>query len=354
MAGKNSTRYAFLTSALIVIAGFTTHPLMLLSRTKIPDESVPPSQHFADVKVPRGYRVPPVHNRRFTGRDITIDLFAAVFAQGMAVYAEIYKNRPDQDKDLTVRCLVFDKRDVLLSKRPWGYRALIGLNPETGAGMRQMTAVYSVGGVARAEHFTVAIAETEYQFYPGALDLGTYSDVDYRPTEEEMKFINRCTAKKSRVFSEIGPDLLSNALSHPRNNHYVTSPFWAKRLVMRYRNRNGKKIRFKDQLNIHRGIDLRGKTGEPVYSMADGKIAIAEPMYYEGMFIVIDHGNRIFSYYMHLDSLNVSEGDRVRAGDLIGRVGSTGLSTAAHLHVSLMIQEVYVDPLSMLALPVRN
>ena len=329
------------------------HPIVL-SKSGTISETRPPARNFTKVKVPFGYRLPPAHGHQFRSQEFNVDLFASKFAQGMAVYAEIYQNPAADDKNFEVKQFSFDGIDVLPSKRPWGYRALFGINPETPAGMKTIQITYSTGGNARTENFALKIARSDYQLSVTPLDLGKYSDVDYRPSPEDIEFINRCSAKKNKIFKTTGADHLSASFSHPRNRHFITSTFWSKRHIMKYRMVKGKKIRLGDQLNIHKGIDLRGKSGDPVFSMADGMVVIAEPMYYEGNFIVIDHGNRIFSYYMHLNELKVKEGDRVGAGDLIGRVGSTGLSTAAHLHVSVMLQDIYVDPLSLMVLPVRK
>jgi murein DD-endopeptidase len=340
--------------AVIVAVWYCVDPAIVLSKSKTVSESRPPAKNFTKVKVPFGYRLPPAHGHQFKSQEFTLDLFAAKFAQGMAVYAEIYRNPSAEDKNFVVKRFSFDGNDVLPSKREWGYRALFGINPEKPAGMKKIEIAYSIGGKDRTETFELNIVKSDYQLSVKALDLGKYSDVDYRPSPEEAEFISRCAAKKNKVFKATGADLLAASFSHPRNRHFVTSPFWSKRQVMMYRIVNGKKNMLGDRLNIHKGIDLRGKSGDPVYSMADGMVVIAEPMYYEGNFIVIDHGNRIFSYYMHLKELTVKEGARVNAGDLIGRVGSTGLSTAAHLHVSVMLEDVYVDPISLMVLPVRN
>ena len=329
-------------------------PIGTHAKNKVPEDSRPPAKHFADVRLARGYRLPGVQTRQLKARDLVVDLYALSFSQGMAVYAEIYAEPSETGKALEIKKLVFDNRDIPVSKRSWGYRALFGLSPDAAPGNKQLVIVHAGGGSPRPDTFSIAVAATRFEFYPGALDLGKYSDVDYKPTPEETKFINECARKKDRAFGRTGPDVLNSFLSHPRDYHYVTSPFYAKRYIMRYRNVKHKKIRQKDKLNVHRGIDLRGKTGEPLFAMARGTVAIAEPMYYEGNFIVIDHGNRVFSCYMHCDKLNVREGAQVGAGETIGRVGSTGLATAAHLHVSVFLQDVPVDPLSLLVLPIRD
>lgn len=327
---------------------------LLLGRGTAPSETRPPAKKFIHVKLPPGYHPPSARCQQLKGREIIVDLFAENFSQGMAVYAELYQNPSAPDADIEVKKFFFDGREIALSKREWGCRALFGINPETSAGTKSVQIVYTSKGQTGTEHFTLPVARSEFHFYPGALDCGKYSDVDYRLTPEELAFINTCAQKKKAVFGRSGQDRLGETYSHPRNRHFITSPFWSKRLIMQYRIKKGRKIRLKDKLNIHRGVDLRGNNGDPVYAMADGRVAIAEPMYYEGNFVVIDHGNRIFSYYMHLSKLTVKEGDVITAGNQVGNVGSTGLSTGAHLHVSLMIQDIPANPLSILMLPVRN
>lgn len=352
MAIKKFIGYLFLVVVLCVV--FTYSPAWIHARSRTPGDARPPIKHFAEVRLPRGYHLPGIQSRQHKGKDIAIDLYALHFSQGMAVYAELYSDPPETGKTIAIKKLLFDNRDIPVSKKNWGYRALFGLSPDAAPGNKQMVVEYTTDGGHRTETVSIAVAAARYEFYPGALDCGKYSDIDYQPTPEETKFINECARKKQKVFSRKGPDTLDGSLSHPRDYHYITSPFYARRFIMRYKKVQAKKIRHKDKLNIHRGIDLRGKTGEPLFAMARGTVVIAEPMYYEGNFIVIDHGNGVFSCYMHCDRLNVRVGNQVRAGETIGRVGSTGLSTAAHLHVSFFLQDVPVDPLSLLVLPIRD
>jgi murein DD-endopeptidase MepM/ murein hydrolase activator NlpD len=106
--------------------------------------------------------------------------------------------------------------------------------------------------------------------------------------------------------------------------------------------------------SIHRGLDLKGDVGAPVYAMADGEVVLAHTMFYEGKMVVVDHGNQIFSYYQHLDSISVKTGDIVKAGDTVGGVGATGMVTGPHLHVAFVIHGVHIDPLSILSLPISK
>ena len=81
----------------------------------------------------------------------------------------------------------------------------------------------------------------------------------------------------------------------------------------------------------HYGIDIAAPTGTPVRAPADGVITLVKDLYYSGWTIMMAHGAGINSGFLHLDQAQVSEGDRVRRGTIIGTVGSTGRSTGPHL-----------------------
>lgn len=95
----------------------------------------------------------------------------------------------------------------------------------------------------------------------------------------------------------------------------------------------------------HSGIDLAAPLGTPVFATNNGKVTLAaSELLSPGNIIVIDHGLGLFTSYHHLNTMNVKAGDSVSKGDVIGTVGSTGFSTAPHLHYSLSIYNTYVNP----------
>ncbi len=96
--------------------------------------------------------------------------------------------------------------------------------------------------------------------------------------------------------------------------------------------------------NPHRGLDFRAPTGTIVKAVSDGRVILAESHYYAGNSIYIDHGNGIISLYFHLSILNVSKGDTVKRGQIIGQSGSTGRATGPHLHLSISAHGQLVDP----------
>ncbi|MFC0212404.1 M23 family metallopeptidase [Paenibacillus chartarius] len=94
----------------------------------------------------------------------------------------------------------------------------------------------------------------------------------------------------------------------------------------------------------HTAIDLAAKEGTPIKAANDGVVALADSLYLTGNSIYIDHGMGLFSQYAHLSELRVKAGDRVKQGDIIGLVGTTGFSTGPHLHFTFWAHNVPVNP----------
>lgn len=99
-----------------------------------------------------------------------------------------------------------------------------------------------------------------------------------------------------------------------------------------------------DYLSVHRGIDFAAPAGTLIVSMGKGKVILAGNRILTGFTVVIEHLPGVYSIYYHMSELLVKEGDIVKAGDPIGKVGSTGLSTGPHLHLALYVSGQYVDP----------
>lgn len=98
----------------------------------------------------------------------------------------------------------------------------------------------------------------------------------------------------------------------------------------------------------HRGLDLRGAQGTPIHACADGVVVLVDDLYYSGNTAYVNHGEGVFSAYLHMSEANVKPGDIVRRGDIIGKVGATGRVTGPHLHLSMFAQGQPVDPLPLL------
>ncbi len=96
----------------------------------------------------------------------------------------------------------------------------------------------------------------------------------------------------------------------------------------------------------HNGIDIPGAIGTPIYATADGLVGKAEWFGGYGKYVSIDHGNAIETRYGHLSEYIVRTGQRVRRGQVIGFMGSTGRSTGSHLHYEVRIAGSAVNPMN--------
>jgi murein DD-endopeptidase MepM/ murein hydrolase activator NlpD len=103
----------------------------------------------------------------------------------------------------------------------------------------------------------------------------------------------------------------------------------------------------------HKGIDIPGPVGTPIYATADGMIGRAQWVSGYGKYVEINHGNAVQTRYGHLSAMNVSPGQRIRKGDILGYMGSTGRSTGSHLHYEVRIAGEAINPVAFLS-PVKT
>lgn len=95
----------------------------------------------------------------------------------------------------------------------------------------------------------------------------------------------------------------------------------------------------------HTGIDLRATTGTNIYAANDGTVVTAATSVAYGKYVVIDHGGGIATLYAHMSSIKVKANQKVKQGAVIGLVGSTGYSTAPHLHFEVRVNGKHINPL---------
>lgn len=121
-------------------------------------------------------------------------------------------------------------------------------------------------------------------------------------------------------------------ITTPMPGRHISSPFG---------------MRFHPILNIsrlHAGGDIGAPSGTPIHAAADGIVIIAEVRGGYGNAVVIDHGHSLATLYGHQSAMAVRPGDIVKRGDVIGYVGSTGLSTGPHLHFETRVKGMPIDP----------
>ncbi len=145
-------------------------------------------------------------------------------------------------------------------------------------------------------------------------------------------------AEENRILNSVktSPTILwTKSFNYPVANVFVTDDYGYSRNTV-------------SQTITHKGTDFRAQVGTPVKAMNRGVVRIARLFTVYGNTVVIDHGLGVQSLYMHMSKLNVKEGDMVEQGQLIGLSGDTGYAEAPHLHISVKIGAVSIDPVTFL------
>jgi hypothetical protein len=106
--------------------------------------------------------------------------------------------------------------------------------------------------------------------------------------------------------------------------------------------------------SIHKGTDFRARPGTPVHAGNAGVVILAQPLYYEGNCVMIDHGFGLISISMHLSRIDVKPGQQVTRGQQVGLSGATGRVTGPHLHWAIRWQGAMLDPMKLLHLNLNN
>ena len=153
----------------------------------------------------------------------------------------------------------------------------------------------------------------------------------YERIKRENKWIGEARAINSDL------NFFKNKFINPLENAIVTGVYGSQRIL------NGK------PKWPHYGIDFAAEEGTKIKAMLDGVVTLAEPdLFYTGGTLIFDHGHGVSTLYMHMKKLLVKKGQKVKQGDIIGTVGSTGRSTGAHLDVRLNWFQTRLDPATVL------
>jgi len=153
----------------------------------------------------------------------------------------------------------------------------------------------------------------------------------YERINKENKLISKARAVNSDL------DFFKNKFIIPVDDAIITGVYGSQRIL------NGK------PKWPHYGLDFAQKEGTPVKAMLDGTVTLAESdLYYTGGTLIFDHGHGISTLYMHMQKILVEKGQKVKQGDVIGAVGSTGRATGAHLDVRLNWFQTRLDPATVL------
>ena len=152
---------------------------------------------------------------------------------------------------------------------------------------------------------------------------------------ERIKKENKLIAKARAIDSDL--DFFKDKFMIPVDDAIITGVYGSQRIL------NG------EPKWPHYGLDFAQKEGAPVKAMLNGTVTLAEAdLFYTGGTLIFDHGHGISTLYMHMLDIFVEKGQKVKQGDIIGTVGSTGRATGPHLDVRLNWFDVRLDPATVL------
>lgn len=168
-----------------------------------------------------------------------------------------------------------------------------------------------------------------------------YIDGDYIGTGKILaaEFINKDDPFQAirftdgEYYSPDGRSMRKAFLRAPVSFRYISSNFKPKRFHP-----------IQKRWKAHRGTDYRANKGTPVVAAGNGKVTHATYNKYNGNYVFIQHGNGIVTKYLHFSKRAVKKGQRVKQGQVIGYVGSTGMSQASHLHYEFLLNGVHRNP----------
>ncbi|MBD2611116.1 M23 family metallopeptidase [Nostoc punctiforme FACHB-252] len=207
---------------------------------------------------------------------------------------------------------------------PNQYRAFVPTTPLEKAGTRSL----QVTGDGQVQNLAVNVQNRKFPIQRINLPPGK---AGVEATEYELKRVAAFKALQT-------PEKYWNGVFLRPNAGRMSTTYGVRRYY------NGK---FAEDY-YHRGLDYAGAAGSAVIAPAAGRVAlvgrVSQGFRVHGNVVGIDHGQGVSSIFMHLSRINVKEGDFVKAGQLIGAVGSTGASTGPHLHWGLYVNGLSVDP----------
>ena len=152
---------------------------------------------------------------------------------------------------------------------------------------------------------------------------------------ERIKRENKWIGEARAIDSDL--TFFKNKFAIPVKNAIITGVYGSQRIL------NGK------PKWPHYGLDFAADEGTKIKAMLDGTVTLAEPdLFYTGGTLIFDHGHGISTLYMHMEKILVKKDQKVKQGDIIGTVGSTGRTTGAHLDVRLNWFDIRLDPATVL------
>jgi murein DD-endopeptidase MepM/ murein hydrolase activator NlpD len=258
-------------------------------------------------------------------------VFALVFtvfsvAQGDALRVEY----PHQDGLEQVEARWRD-RTVPLARSADAWVAILGVDLDRGPGDHVATVTFRYAdGTSQVRRETIRVTGKDFPLTRLTVEPGF---VELSP--ENLERSSRESARLGQVFRGITPQIYWNEGFQVPIEGGEGSNFGHRRV-------------FNDQpRNPHSGADISAGEGTPIRSTNRGRVAETGDYFFNGNTVIVDHGQGVFSVYLHLSRIDVEVGQMVEKGEVVGLVGATGRVTGPHLHWGFRIQNARVDPFSL-------
>lgn len=220
---------------------------------------------------------------------------------------------------------------------PAGYLGLLGIDMQDEPGTYELAVEVRQGEQAKRLSVNILVAKENFSVEHLTLpkekvDLDEKATARWKAEQEQVK---QALAENSRL------KLWRSNFLEPVNGKR-TGIFGSVRVM------NGK------PRNPHNGEDIGAPVGTDVAATNDGVVRLTVDHIFSGRGVFVDHGLGFYSMYFHLSEILVKDGDLVKAGQIIGKVGATGRATGPHLHWGVKLNGARVNPYSILDLPLKN
>jgi murein DD-endopeptidase MepM/ murein hydrolase activator NlpD len=273
------------------------------------------------------------------GPDITLSLPAASASQGGLLLAELVARMSLSDVQMR-----FDGEEIpswgvggsdRSERKLWAWHGLVAVDLEKAAG-----------------DYALVLTALQASGEKISCELGVHVTAGKFPTE---------SLKVAPQFVEPNPEQLERAKSEQRRLREIYATRTAEKLwhgkfrapldgVTSGANFGRRRVLNGEPSSPHTGVDFPAPTGTPVHAAQAGRVVLAEPLYFSGNTVLIDHGLGVYTLYGHLSQIAVTAGDKLSTGAVLGKVGATGRVTGPHLHWGLTVNRAHVNALGIVNL----
>jgi hypothetical protein len=247
---------------------------------------------------------------------------AGIFSQGKTAILYFTANEPNLEIEG-----VFQSKDFKVYPYKGKYRAVLGFSIDDPGNENYFMKIKAVdrAGNSSDYHYKVYVKKEKY---------GTLSFM-LKPKKVEMLMPDTIRADWKKI---------EDVVIKENNEKYYKGKF-----IRPTKGRVSMVFGLQEYINgsesgRHRGLDFANEEGTPVIASNSGIVGLAEYLPAHGNTVVIDHGQGIYTYYAHFKKITVKPGERVWKGQVIGTIGSTGVATGPHLHFSVSLHNLRVDP----------